>query len=145
MPKLKPRIFQTALNGLINPDAGSITMRGRVGALIALGAGFNPILTKSGTEGLGSPQDEQPKVGPQGAAPQGSRKSKYLHQWLRARAHENEPERRAARRKSAAGRPAGLRGSGEPRTKSTPRSTRLSTLPRFGNSSTCSCRVIPRE
>ena len=32
------------LNGLIKPDAGSITMRGRVGALIALGAGFNPIL-----------------------------------------------------------------------------------------------------
>jgi lipopolysaccharide transport system ATP-binding protein len=27
------------------PDAGSITMRGRVGALIALGAGLNPILT----------------------------------------------------------------------------------------------------
>jgi len=33
------------LNGLINPDAGKITMRGRVGALIELGAGFNPILT----------------------------------------------------------------------------------------------------
>ena len=33
------------LNGLIKPDAGSITMRGRVGALIALGAGFNPVLT----------------------------------------------------------------------------------------------------
>ncbi len=33
------------LNGLIKPDAGQITMRGRVGALIALGAGFNPILT----------------------------------------------------------------------------------------------------
>ena len=33
------------LNGLIKPDAGSITMRGKVGALIALGAGFNPILT----------------------------------------------------------------------------------------------------
>jgi len=33
------------LNGLIKPDAGSITMRRRVGALIALGAGFNPILT----------------------------------------------------------------------------------------------------
>ncbi len=33
------------LNGLIKPDAGHITMRGRVGALIALGAGFNPILT----------------------------------------------------------------------------------------------------
>jgi ABC-type polysaccharide/polyol phosphate transport system ATPase subunit len=28
------------LNGLIKPDAGSITMRGRVGALIELGAGF---------------------------------------------------------------------------------------------------------
>ena len=33
------------LNGLIKPDAGKITMRGRIGALIALGAGFNPILT----------------------------------------------------------------------------------------------------
>ena len=33
------------LNGLIKPDSGTITMRGRVGALIALGAGFNPILT----------------------------------------------------------------------------------------------------
>jgi ABC-type polysaccharide/polyol phosphate transport system ATPase subunit len=33
------------LNGLIKPDQGCITMRGRVGALIALGAGFNPILT----------------------------------------------------------------------------------------------------
>lgn len=33
------------LNGLIKPDAGRIEMHGRVGALIALGAGFNPILT----------------------------------------------------------------------------------------------------
>src|SRR5690554_306047 len=33
------------LNGLINPDAGKITMTGRVGALIELGAGFNPILS----------------------------------------------------------------------------------------------------
>lgn len=33
------------LNGLINPDEGRIEMRGRIGALIALGAGFNPILT----------------------------------------------------------------------------------------------------
>jgi ABC-type polysaccharide/polyol phosphate transport system ATPase subunit len=33
------------LTGLIKPDAGSITIRGRVAALIALGAGFNPILT----------------------------------------------------------------------------------------------------
>ncbi len=31
------------LNGLIKPDAGRIEMRGRIGALIALGAGFNPI------------------------------------------------------------------------------------------------------
>lgn len=33
------------LSGLIKPDAGRIAMRGRVQALIALGAGFNPILT----------------------------------------------------------------------------------------------------
>lgn len=33
------------LNGLIKPDGGRIEMRGRMGALIALGAGFNPILT----------------------------------------------------------------------------------------------------
>ncbi|MBM3862684.1 MAG: ATP-binding cassette domain-containing protein [Verrucomicrobia bacterium] len=33
------------LNGLIKPDTGRIEMRGRVGALIALGAGFNPLLT----------------------------------------------------------------------------------------------------
>lgn len=33
------------LNGLIRPDAGRITMKGRVGALIELSAGFNPILT----------------------------------------------------------------------------------------------------
>ena len=38
------------LNGLIKPDRGSITMRGRVGALIALGAGFNPILTGLGAQ-----------------------------------------------------------------------------------------------
>lgn len=33
------------LNGLIKPDEGRIKMQGQVGALIALGAGFNPILT----------------------------------------------------------------------------------------------------
>jgi ABC-type polysaccharide/polyol phosphate transport system ATPase subunit len=33
------------LNGLIKPDHGRIEIRGRVGALIALGAGFNPVLT----------------------------------------------------------------------------------------------------
>jgi lipopolysaccharide transport system ATP-binding protein len=33
------------LNGLIKPDQGKIEIRGRVGALIALGAGFNPVLT----------------------------------------------------------------------------------------------------
>ncbi len=33
------------LNGLLRPDTGRITMRGRVGALIELNAGFNPILT----------------------------------------------------------------------------------------------------
>ncbi len=33
------------LNGLIKPDQGRVEIRGKVGALIALGAGFNPILT----------------------------------------------------------------------------------------------------
>jgi len=33
------------LNGLIRPDEGKIEMRGKVGALIELGAGFSPILT----------------------------------------------------------------------------------------------------
>jgi lipopolysaccharide transport system ATP-binding protein len=33
------------LNGLIKPDVGSVTIRGRVGALIELMAGFNPVLT----------------------------------------------------------------------------------------------------
>jgi lipopolysaccharide transport system ATP-binding protein len=33
------------LNGLIKPDIGRIEMHGRVGALIELGTGFNPILT----------------------------------------------------------------------------------------------------
>lgn len=38
------------LNGLIKPDRGQISIKGRVGALIALGAGFNPIL--SGRENI---------------------------------------------------------------------------------------------
>ncbi len=33
------------LNGLIKPDTGRIIVRGRIQALIALGAGFNPVLT----------------------------------------------------------------------------------------------------
>jgi ABC-type polysaccharide/polyol phosphate transport system ATPase subunit len=33
------------LSGLIKPDKGVITIRGKIQALIALGAGFNPILT----------------------------------------------------------------------------------------------------
>jgi lipopolysaccharide transport system ATP-binding protein len=38
------------LNGLIRPDAGRVETRGRVAAIIALGAGFNPIL--SGRENI---------------------------------------------------------------------------------------------
>lgn len=33
------------LNNLIKPDYGKVSVRGRVGALISLGAGFNPVLT----------------------------------------------------------------------------------------------------
>lgn len=38
------------LNGLYAPDKGQIVMRGKIGALIELGAGFNPIL--SGRENI---------------------------------------------------------------------------------------------
>lgn len=38
------------LNGLIPPDRGRVTLRGRIGALIELNAGFNPIL--SGRENI---------------------------------------------------------------------------------------------
>ena len=38
------------INGLIRPDAGRITIRGKIGALIELGTGFNPIL--SGRENI---------------------------------------------------------------------------------------------
>lgn len=38
------------INGLLLPDVGQITIRGRVGALIQLGAGFSPIL--SGRENI---------------------------------------------------------------------------------------------
>ena len=33
------------LNGIIRPDIGEITMKGRIGALIEVGAGFHPMLT----------------------------------------------------------------------------------------------------
>lgn len=38
------------INGLIRPDAGSISIKGKIGALIELGTGFNPIL--SGRENI---------------------------------------------------------------------------------------------
>ncbi|UCC39601.1 MAG: ABC transporter ATP-binding protein [Candidatus Aminicenantes bacterium] len=37
--------FLKLLTGLIRPDEGEITIRGKIRALIALGAGFNPVLT----------------------------------------------------------------------------------------------------
>jgi lipopolysaccharide transport system ATP-binding protein len=42
------------LNGLIKPDVGCIEMRGRVGALIALGADFNSILPACGNRRIPS-------------------------------------------------------------------------------------------
>ena len=33
------------LNGLIKPDTGEIEIKGKVGGLIALGCGFNPVLS----------------------------------------------------------------------------------------------------
>jgi lipopolysaccharide transport system ATP-binding protein len=40
----KTTILKT-LSGLIKPDHGSVELHGRIGGLIALGAGFNPLLT----------------------------------------------------------------------------------------------------
>ncbi len=37
--------FLKMLNGIFWPDKGKVTIRGRVGALIAVGAGFHPLLT----------------------------------------------------------------------------------------------------
>ena len=39
-----------AINGLLKPDGGNIKVYGKIGALIALGAGFSPIL--SGRENI---------------------------------------------------------------------------------------------
>ena len=38
------------INGLIRPNRGSISIRGKIGALIELGTGFNPVL--SGRENI---------------------------------------------------------------------------------------------
>lgn len=37
--------FLRMINGLIRPDCGSLRVRGRIGAMIALGTGFNPLLS----------------------------------------------------------------------------------------------------
>ena len=50
----KARINTTLLkmlNGLIKPDRGTITMRGRIASLLEVGTGFNPILTGREPEG----------------------------------------------------------------------------------------------
>jgi hypothetical protein len=86
------------LNGLIKPDRGSITMRGRVASWSmqktpqANGAHFRSTLDSRHSTPL-----------PINGSVLGLTKK--------------EPERRAAQRKGAAGRPGGLRGSGEPQTK----------------------------
>jgi lipopolysaccharide transport system ATP-binding protein len=72
------------LNGLIKPDSGSITMRGRVGALIALGAGFNPILTgreniyiNSSVQGLTKKEPERRGYVEEGCRRQAQRASRF--------------------------------------------------------------------
>jgi hypothetical protein len=143
----KARINMTLLkmlNGLIKPDRGTITMRGRVGALIALASGFNPILTGREPKGWEARRTSNRRLARRAQRRrEGANQNIYINGSVLGLT-KKEPERRAACRKAAAGGLAGLRGSGEPRTKSTPRSKRSSTLPRFGNSSICRCRVIPR-
>ncbi len=48
------------ISGLIKPDTGTVKVRGRIAPLIALGAGFNPILTG----GTGSAKQDSPKACP---------------------------------------------------------------------------------
>jgi hypothetical protein len=131
------------LNGLIKPDRGTITMRGRVGALIALGAGFNPILTGREPEGWEACRKSNRRLARRAQRRRdGASQNIYINGSVLGLT-KKEPERRAAWRKGAAGRPGGLRDSGEARTKSMRRSTRSSTLPRFGNLLIHPCRVIP--
>ena len=112
---------------------------------IALGAGFHPELTGREPEGWEARRTSNRRL-----ARRAQRRREGASQNITINGSvlgltKKEPERRAAWRKGAAGRPGGIRDSGEARTKSTRRSTRSSTLPRFGNSSTCRCRVILRR
>ena len=98
------------LNGLIKPDRGSITMRGRVGALIALGAGFNPILTGREPEGWEACRTSNRRLAQRvQRRREGANQNIYINGSVLGLT-KKEPERRAARGKGAAGRPGGLRG-----------------------------------
>jgi hypothetical protein len=100
------------LNGLIKPDAGSITMRGRVGALIALGAGFNPILTGREPEGWEACRTSNRRLAQRvQRLREGANQNIYINGSVLGLS-KKEPERWAAQRKGAAGRPGGLRGLG---------------------------------
>ena len=107
-------------------------MRGRVGALIALGAGFNPILTGREPKGWPSARrvlrfgEEARRTSNRRLAQRVQRRrlpARRVIQLGEEGANQNiyingsvlgltkkEPERRAARRKGAEGRPGGLRG-----------------------------------
>jgi hypothetical protein len=98
------------LNGLIKPDRGTITMRGRVGALIALGAGFNPILTGREPKGWEARRTSNRRLAQRvQRRGEGANQNIYINGSVLGLT-KKEPERRAARRKGAEGRPGGLRG-----------------------------------
>jgi energy-coupling factor transporter ATP-binding protein EcfA2 len=149
------------LSRVTTQSSGQIKVRGRIASLLEVGTGFHPILTGREPKGWAAWSKSNRRLARRAQRRrEGANQNIYINGSVLGLT-KKEPERRAAQRNrklgkatgratkvgpkgaasgamqvnGAAGRPAGLRGSGEPRTKSTERSTR---------SSTCRCRVIPR-
>ena len=115
------------LNGLIKSDHGTIMMRGRVGALIALGAGFNPILTGREPEGWEARRTSNRRLARRvQRRREGANQNIFLNGAILGM-RKAEPEFLAARRTAAAGRTVGLRrlGNREPNRRQDRRDHRL--------------------
>jgi hypothetical protein len=131
------------LSRVTTQSSGQIKVKGRIASLLEVGTGFHPELTGREPEGWEACRTSNRRLAQRAQRRrEGANQNIYINGSVLGLT-KKEPERRAAWRKGAAGRPGGLRDSGEARTKSTRRSTRSSTLPRFGNLLIHPCRVIP--